>query len=194
MPYLLKTEPDKYSFDDLLRDGETTWDGISNNQPLLTLPNKKKGAQPAHSPPQHRKSRRRPGQGRLRDAQSGRPQSLHRPHPARQAPQARKTPQRDPRSRRLPGLHPLPPVPPLRSPPHPGPIRLAHPALTLSNSTADTTFVISLLMASPIESHRGCFPENVSPLMVRQPDAARLSDAAGDGVHPRLLRCAPHIS
>ncbi len=43
MPYLLKTEPDKYSFDDLLRDRETTWDGISNNQALLTLRNMKKG-------------------------------------------------------------------------------------------------------------------------------------------------------
>ena len=43
MPYLLKTEPDKYSFDALLRDGETTWDGISNNQALLTLRNMKKG-------------------------------------------------------------------------------------------------------------------------------------------------------
>ncbi len=43
MPYLLKTEPDKYSFDDLLRDGETTWDGISNNQALLYLRNMKKG-------------------------------------------------------------------------------------------------------------------------------------------------------
>ena len=37
MPYLLKTEPDKYSFDDLLRDGETVWDGISNAQALNTL-------------------------------------------------------------------------------------------------------------------------------------------------------------
>jgi predicted RNA-binding protein with PUA-like domain len=45
MPYLLKTEPDKYSFDDLLRDGETTWDGITNNQALLTLRNMKKGDQ-----------------------------------------------------------------------------------------------------------------------------------------------------
>lgn len=26
MPYLLKSEPDKYSYDDLLRDGETIWD------------------------------------------------------------------------------------------------------------------------------------------------------------------------
>jgi len=43
MPYLLKTEPDKYSFNDLLRDGETVWDGISNNQALLTLRNMKKG-------------------------------------------------------------------------------------------------------------------------------------------------------
>ncbi len=43
MPYLLKSEPDKYSFDDLVRDGETTWDGISNNQALLTLRNMKKG-------------------------------------------------------------------------------------------------------------------------------------------------------
>ena len=43
MPYLLKTEPNKYSFDDLVRDGETTWDGISNNQALLTIRNMKKG-------------------------------------------------------------------------------------------------------------------------------------------------------
>jgi len=43
MPYLLKSEPDKYSFDDLLRDGETAWDGISNNQALMTLRNMKKG-------------------------------------------------------------------------------------------------------------------------------------------------------
>lgn len=43
MPYLLKTEPNKYSYDDLVRDGATTWDGISNNQALLTLRNMKKG-------------------------------------------------------------------------------------------------------------------------------------------------------
>jgi predicted RNA-binding protein with PUA-like domain len=43
MPYLLKTEPGKYSFDDLARDGETVWDGISNNQALLTLRNMKQG-------------------------------------------------------------------------------------------------------------------------------------------------------
>ncbi len=43
MPYLLKTEPDKYSFEDLQRDGETTWDGISNNTALLNLRNMKKG-------------------------------------------------------------------------------------------------------------------------------------------------------
>ena len=43
MPYLLKSEPDKYSFDDLLRDGETVWDGIKNPQALITLRNMKKG-------------------------------------------------------------------------------------------------------------------------------------------------------
>ena len=43
MPYLLKTEPNKYSYDDLLRDGETVWDGISNNQALLYLRGMKKG-------------------------------------------------------------------------------------------------------------------------------------------------------
>ena len=43
MPYLLKSEPDKYSFDDLLRDGTTTWDGIKNPQALATLRNMKKG-------------------------------------------------------------------------------------------------------------------------------------------------------
>ncbi len=43
MPFLLKTEPEKYSFDDLLREGETVWDGISNNQALLLLRGMKKG-------------------------------------------------------------------------------------------------------------------------------------------------------
>ena len=43
MPYLLKTEPTKYSFDDLLKDGETVWDGISNPQALLNLRSMKAG-------------------------------------------------------------------------------------------------------------------------------------------------------
>ncbi len=43
MPFLLKTEPNKYSFEDLERDGETTWDGITNNQALLYLRGMKKG-------------------------------------------------------------------------------------------------------------------------------------------------------
>ncbi len=43
MPYLLKTEPNKYSFDDLLRDGETVWDGIANNQALMYLRAMEKG-------------------------------------------------------------------------------------------------------------------------------------------------------
>jgi predicted RNA-binding protein with PUA-like domain len=45
MPYLLKSEPDVYSFDDLLRDGETTWDGIKNPQALATLRAMKPGEQ-----------------------------------------------------------------------------------------------------------------------------------------------------
>ena len=43
MPFLLKSEPEKYSFDDLLRDGETTWDGIRNPQALASLRSMKKG-------------------------------------------------------------------------------------------------------------------------------------------------------
>jgi predicted RNA-binding protein with PUA-like domain len=43
MPFLLKSEPGTYSFDDLVRDGETTWDGISNPQALLNLRSMKKG-------------------------------------------------------------------------------------------------------------------------------------------------------
>ena len=43
MPFLLKSEPGKYSFDDLLRDHETIWDGIRNPQALMSLRNMKKG-------------------------------------------------------------------------------------------------------------------------------------------------------
>jgi predicted RNA-binding protein with PUA-like domain len=37
MDYLLKTEPSEYSFDDLKRDGTTTWDGVSNPVALKNL-------------------------------------------------------------------------------------------------------------------------------------------------------------
>jgi predicted RNA-binding protein with PUA-like domain len=30
LPYLLKSEPDAYSFADLQRDGQTLWDGVTN--------------------------------------------------------------------------------------------------------------------------------------------------------------------
>lgn len=43
MPYLLKSEPSKYSFQDLQREGETIWDGIANNQALMYLREMKKG-------------------------------------------------------------------------------------------------------------------------------------------------------
>jgi predicted RNA-binding protein with PUA-like domain len=35
--YLLKTEPSGYSFEDLKRDGETLWDGVSNPVALRNL-------------------------------------------------------------------------------------------------------------------------------------------------------------
>lgn len=37
--YLLKTEPSEYSFADLSRDKETTWDGVSNPVALRNLRN-----------------------------------------------------------------------------------------------------------------------------------------------------------
>lgn len=43
MPFLLKSEPEKYSFDDLVRDRQTVWDGISNPQALKSLREMKKG-------------------------------------------------------------------------------------------------------------------------------------------------------
>jgi predicted RNA-binding protein with PUA-like domain len=43
MPYLLKTEPSVYSYEDLERDGETTWDGIKNAQALNSLASMKVG-------------------------------------------------------------------------------------------------------------------------------------------------------
>ena len=37
MPYLLKTEPESYSFADLERDHETVWDGVTNPQAVKNL-------------------------------------------------------------------------------------------------------------------------------------------------------------
>ena len=37
MPFLLKSEPDVYSFADLQRDGETVWDGVTNPQAVKYL-------------------------------------------------------------------------------------------------------------------------------------------------------------
>lgn len=42
--YLLKTEPSAYSFDDLLRDKETVWDGVHNPVALRNLREMKPGA------------------------------------------------------------------------------------------------------------------------------------------------------
>lgn len=41
--FILKTEPDAYSFDDLVRDSATTWDGITNNAALLHLRSARRG-------------------------------------------------------------------------------------------------------------------------------------------------------
>lgn len=37
MTWLLKSEPVKYSWDDLVRDGRTLWDGVRNNQAAIYL-------------------------------------------------------------------------------------------------------------------------------------------------------------
>ena len=44
MPYLLKTEPDVYSFADLERDKETIWDGVTNPTAVKHLREMPKGA------------------------------------------------------------------------------------------------------------------------------------------------------
>ena len=41
--FLFKTEPDVYSFDDFLRDGETIWDGVANPTAVKYLREMKKG-------------------------------------------------------------------------------------------------------------------------------------------------------
>jgi predicted RNA-binding protein with PUA-like domain len=44
MPYFLfKSEPTVYSFDDLLRDGETVWDGVTNPTAVKNLREMKPG-------------------------------------------------------------------------------------------------------------------------------------------------------
>ena len=43
MPYLLKTEPGAYSVDDLARDGETVWDGVTNAQAVKLLAGMRRG-------------------------------------------------------------------------------------------------------------------------------------------------------
>ena len=35
--WLMKSEPEKFSYDDLVRDGKTIWDGVRNNQAALYL-------------------------------------------------------------------------------------------------------------------------------------------------------------
>jgi predicted RNA-binding protein with PUA-like domain len=42
--YLFKSEPVVYSFDDLVRDGETVWDGVTNPTAVKNLREMKPGA------------------------------------------------------------------------------------------------------------------------------------------------------
>src|SRR5262245_54623735 len=41
--WLLKTEPDHYSYADLARDSATVWDGVSNNAALIHIRNMRPG-------------------------------------------------------------------------------------------------------------------------------------------------------
>lgn len=41
--YLLKTEPDDYSYDDLVRDKKTVWDGVANPTACMIMRGVKKG-------------------------------------------------------------------------------------------------------------------------------------------------------
>ncbi len=43
--WLIKSEPAKYGFDDLVRDGHTVWDGVRNNTAALHLKAMKRGDQ-----------------------------------------------------------------------------------------------------------------------------------------------------
>jgi predicted RNA-binding protein with PUA-like domain len=43
MPYLLKTEPSTYSFNDLQREGTTVWDGVTNPVAVKNLRGMKRG-------------------------------------------------------------------------------------------------------------------------------------------------------
>lgn len=43
MRWLLKTEPGTYSFEDLVRDGSTFWDGVNNPVAVKNLASMKKG-------------------------------------------------------------------------------------------------------------------------------------------------------
>ncbi len=41
--WLVKSEPNSYSYDDLVRDGKTVWDGVRNNAAALHLKAMKEG-------------------------------------------------------------------------------------------------------------------------------------------------------
>ncbi len=127
MPYLLKTEPDKYSYDDLLRDGETTWDGISNNQALLILRNMKKGEKLViyHS----NVGKAAMGTAKVVSGRRVRPAQSAGPHQACEKAETRKAASRNSRSSCVSRLDSVPSIPPLRRPSDRRTVRLADPYL-----------------------------------------------------------------
>jgi predicted RNA-binding protein with PUA-like domain len=104
MPYLLKSEPDVYSYDDLLRDGETNWDGIKSYQALNYLAAMKKGEKLViyHS---------NVGKEVVGTATIDRQEEPHRPRQGRQTPQRAapaRCPARSAGVQRLDHVHPVP--------------------------------------------------------------------------------------
>ena len=64
--FLFKTEPDVYSFDDFLRDKETTWDGVTNPTAVKFLREMKPGTKWIFLPHRRRAHCRRHRNGRQR--------------------------------------------------------------------------------------------------------------------------------
>ena len=106
--------------DDLLRDGETIWDGISNNQALMYLREMKKGEKLViyHS---------NIGKAVIGTAKVASVDATDPKNPKVLIKPGKRLKQEKPladlrTAPRLQRLHPLPPVPPLRRPSHRSPI------------------------------------------------------------------------
>ncbi len=118
MPFLLKTEPDKYSYDDLVRDGETVWDGIKNPQAHGYLREMKKGERLViyHS---------NVGKEAVGTATVVSVDATDQKNPLVRIKSGTKFTQPNPRGRGLRRLDPVPPVPAVSGAAHRSPVRLA---------------------------------------------------------------------